>query len=146
MLTLVSWAKCCFFYCKFDEKPLTSLFICSSGRGLSSRVQSAHNNLWNPQEPGGSHFSQLHHLATLRRGETLHWLLQHEQHEVPGSSQTPSHCQGRRQNPTSCIWKSHLYFLCSPGFTLMSLPKCWIQCSPLCVWIGGFQLCKMTEN
>lgn len=88
-------------------------------------MQSSHNNLWNPQEPGGSHFSQLHHLASLRGGETLHRLLQHQQHEVPGGSQKPPYGQGKRQK-SSLFLSEHVAqtLCCSVCFSLLIWWKC----------------------
>lgn len=72
----------------------SSVAPCSGGGGIAGDVQGPHHDLRDPAEPGGSHLCQLHRLASVRGGEALHRLLQHQQHEVPGGSQTPPHGQG----------------------------------------------------
>lgn len=67
---------------------------CPCRGGHPRRLQDQDGHLRDTSEPGGPHVRQLSDLAAVRGGETLYWLLQHQQRQVPAVPRAPPQCQG----------------------------------------------------
>lgn len=61
-----------------------------------SCLQNTDGYIRDTSESDWSHLCQLPDMATLRGSETLHWLLQHQQREMPALADTSQKCQGEQ--------------------------------------------------
>lgn len=64
----------------------------------SSRMQDANGGVRDPTLSGGPYSSKLPYLATMRGGDTVLGLLQHQYHALPCDQKTPPECQGKEKH------------------------------------------------
>lgn len=87
---------------------MESVCICfCECRGSSpGRVQDSDRGVRDPALSGGPYSGELPHLATLRRGDSVLGLLQHQHHALPCYQKTTPECQGKEKH-THCNTLSH---------------------------------------
>ena len=96
-MPLINW-RCTVCGC-CEVRAAVHLEVCISSvhrGGHPGCLQNTDGDIWDTSESDWSHLGQLPDMAAVRGGEALHWLLQHQQCEMPALPDTSQKCQGEQ--------------------------------------------------